>query len=70
MSKLPQNNFSKLEELMDEDDEWTVETFRKRLKRYITAQEPGDQQFYICTIREMKTYLGRILIALVCRIRL
>ena len=44
MSKLPQNNFSKLEEQKDEDDEWTVETFRKRLKRYITAQEPGDQQ--------------------------
>ena len=43
-SKLPRNIISKLEEQKDENDEWTVETLRKRLKRYITEQEAGDQQ--------------------------
>ena len=43
-SKLPRDVISKLEEQKHENYEWTAETFRKRLKRYITAQEPGDQQ--------------------------
>ena len=43
-SKLPRNIISKLEEQKDENDEWTVETFRNRLKRCRTAQEAGDQQ--------------------------
>ena len=43
-SKLPRNIISKLEEQKGENDNWTVETFRKRLKRYITAQEAGNQQ--------------------------
>ena len=43
-SKLPRNIISKLEEQKDENDEWTVETLRKRLKRYIIEQEAGDQQ--------------------------
>ena len=43
-SKLPRNTISKLEDQKDENDEWTIETFRKRLKRYITVQEAGDQQ--------------------------
>ena len=43
-SKLPQNIKSKLEEQKDQTDEWTVETFRKKLKRYITTQEAGNQE--------------------------
>ena len=35
-SKLPRNIISKLEERKGENEEWTVWTFRKRLKRYIT----------------------------------
>ena len=43
-SKLPQNIKSKLEEQKDQTDEWTVETFRKKLRRYITTQEAGNQE--------------------------
>ena len=43
-SKLPRNILSKLEEQKDEQDEWTVGNFSKRLKRYVTAIEAGDQQ--------------------------
>ena len=43
-SKSPRNIISKLEEQKDENYEWTVETFRKRLRKYITAQEVGGQQ--------------------------
>lgn len=41
-SKLPQNIISNLEEQEDENEEWTVDIFRKRLKRYITTQEAGE----------------------------
>ena len=40
--KLPQNIMSNLEEQEDENEEWTVDIFRKRLKRYITTQEAGE----------------------------
>ena len=43
-SKLPQNIISNLEEQEDENEEWTVDIFRKRLKRYITTQEAGEYQ--------------------------
>ena len=43
-SKLSQSIISKLKEQKDENEGWTVKTFRKRLQRYITAQEAGDQQ--------------------------
>ena len=46
-SKLPQNIKSKLEEQKDQTDEWTVETFRKKLKRYITTQEAGNQELWL-----------------------
>ena len=55
-SKLPRNIISKLEEQKDENDEWTVETFRKRLKRYITAQEAGDQQLRLHHSRNEKIF--------------
>ena len=35
-SKLPRNILSKLEEQKDEQDEWTVGNFSKRLKRYVS----------------------------------
>ena len=41
-SKLPRSIISKLEEEKDENEEWIVGTFRKRLKRY--AQKARDQQ--------------------------
>ena len=36
-SKLPRNILSKLEEQKDEQDEWTVGNFSKRLKRYVSC---------------------------------
>lgn len=41
-SKLPQNIISNLEEQEDENEVWTVDIFRKRLKRYIITQEAGE----------------------------
>ena len=62
-SKLLRNITSKLKEQKDENNEWTIETFRMRLKRHLTNH-------YDCITREMKTCSGQMLIALVCRIRL
>ena len=68
-SKLPRNILSKLEEQKDEQDEWTVGNFSKRLKRYVTAIEAGDQQLRLYHSRN-KTYLGQMLIALIYQISL
>ena len=43
-SKLPLSVLMKLEEMKPEGEEWTVEKFRRLLKRHISAQEAGDLQ--------------------------
>ena len=43
-SKLPRSVLVKLEEMKPEGEEWTVEKFRRLLKRHISAQEAGDLQ--------------------------
>ena len=35
-----------MEQQKDPDEEWTVETFRKALKNYISAQEVAESQVY------------------------
>ena len=37
---------ARLEQQKDPDEEWTVETFRKALKNYISAQEVAESQVY------------------------
>ena len=41
-SKLPRSVLVKLEEMKPGGEEWTVEKFRRLLKRHISAQEAGD----------------------------
>ena len=43
-SKLPRSVLMKLEEMKPEGEEWTVEKFRRLLKRHISAQDAGDLQ--------------------------
>ena len=43
-SELPQSVLMKLEEKKPEGEEWTVEKFKRLLKRQISAQEDGDLQ--------------------------
>ena len=43
-SKLPRSVLVKLEEMKPKGEEWTVEKFRRLLKRHINAQEAGDLQ--------------------------
>ena len=43
-SKLPQSVLVKLKEMKPEGEEWTVENFRRLLKRHINAQEAADLQ--------------------------
>ncbi|XP_057297398.1 calponin homology domain-containing protein DDB_G0272472-like [Hydractinia symbiolongicarpus] len=45
--KLPRVVIARLEQKRGEEEEWTVETLRKVLKRYITAQEVADNQYEI-----------------------
>ena len=44
ISKLPRSALLILEEQREENEEWTVEYFRKRLLRYINIQEAADYQ--------------------------
>ena len=43
-SKLPRFVLQRLEEQWEENEEWTMESFRKRLLRYINVQEAADYQ--------------------------
>ena len=43
-SKLPRSVLQRLEEQWEENEEWTMESFRKRLLRYINVQEAADYQ--------------------------
>ena len=45
-TKLPKVVIARLEQQKDPDEEWTVETFRKALKNYISAQEVAESQVY------------------------
>ena len=44
-SKLPRNVITRMEEFKDDKEEWSVESFRKRLQKIINAQEAGDIQY-------------------------
>ena len=43
-SKLPRSVLVELERMKNENESWTVEKFRKLLKRHINIQEAGDIQ--------------------------
>ena len=43
-SKLPRSVLQRLEEQWEENEEWTMESFRKRFLRYINVQEAADYQ--------------------------
>ena len=44
-SKLPRSVITRLEEYKNDDDQpWQLETLRKDLRKFITAQEAGERQ--------------------------
>ena len=45
-TKLPKVAFTRLEQQIDLDEEWWIETLRKALKNYISAQEVAESQVH------------------------
>ena len=55
-SKLPRSVLLRLEEQREENEEWTVESFRKRLLRYINIQEHQHTDYQVWLLQRPKDF--------------
>ena len=54
--KLPRSVLLRLEEQREENEEWTVESFRKRLLRYINIQEHQHTDYQVWLLQRPKDF--------------